>query len=232
MPVSNPLALSDTVPVTQAEGDTPDAGIAGEASRQDHRHGMPATYTPSAHVHDTANITTGRFGMARMPDGASGLVLTAQGAGVDPVYAAAAAYIEGARVTHSVSQTIPNATFTTIAFDTERWDTDGIHDNVVNNSRLTCRTAGKYLIVANIRLDDAVNGTRFRVEIYLNGITTIASQDFAVGATQLCHLVVATIYDLAVNDYVETRSYQNSGDSQTITKLAAESPEFMMHRIG
>jgi hypothetical protein len=36
-----------------------------------------------------SQITSGRFGMARMPDGASGYVLTAQGGGADPVYAAA-----------------------------------------------------------------------------------------------------------------------------------------------
>lgn len=38
-----------------------------------------------------SKITSGRFGMARMPAGTSGQVLTAQGAGVDPAYAAAAA---------------------------------------------------------------------------------------------------------------------------------------------
>ena len=38
---------------------------------------------------DASLITTGRFGVARMPDGTSGQVLTAQGVGVDPAYAAA-----------------------------------------------------------------------------------------------------------------------------------------------
>lgn len=37
-----------------------------------------------------ADIVSGRFSMARMPDGASGQVLTAQGVGVNPAYAAAA----------------------------------------------------------------------------------------------------------------------------------------------
>ena len=39
---------------------------------------------------DAAKVTSGRFGVARMPDGTSGLVLTAQGAGADPAYAAPA----------------------------------------------------------------------------------------------------------------------------------------------
>jgi len=36
---------------------------------------------------DTSKITTGRFGMARMPDGTSGYFLKAAGAGSDPAYA-------------------------------------------------------------------------------------------------------------------------------------------------
>jgi hypothetical protein len=36
---------------------------------------------------NTSQITSGRFPMARMPDGASGKVLIAQGVGVDPAYA-------------------------------------------------------------------------------------------------------------------------------------------------
>ncbi len=36
-----------------------------------------------------SQVTSGRFGMARMPDGTSGYVLTAQGTGTNPAYAAA-----------------------------------------------------------------------------------------------------------------------------------------------
>jgi hypothetical protein len=40
---------------------------------------------------DASKITSGRFGMERMPDGTSGYVLTAQGAGANPAYAAVSA---------------------------------------------------------------------------------------------------------------------------------------------
>ena len=51
------------------------------------------THKGDASAHHTkttsaSEITSGRFGMPRMPDGTSGLVLTAQGTGADPVYAA------------------------------------------------------------------------------------------------------------------------------------------------
>ena len=41
---------------------------------------------------DVAKITTGRFGLARMPAGTSTYVLTGQGAGSDPAYASLPAY--------------------------------------------------------------------------------------------------------------------------------------------
>ena len=40
-------------------------------------------------IKDASEITSGRFGMARMPDGTDGYVLTAKGAGIDPAYEAA-----------------------------------------------------------------------------------------------------------------------------------------------
>ena len=54
------------------------AGSQNDFVRRDH-----------VHAHGSTIRCSGRFGMARMPDGASGYVLTAQGAGSDPVYAAA-----------------------------------------------------------------------------------------------------------------------------------------------
>lgn len=42
--------LSDIAPGTIGEGDTPNAGVATVASRDDHTHGSPATWTPAAHA--------------------------------------------------------------------------------------------------------------------------------------------------------------------------------------
>jgi len=50
------------------------------------RHGLGGADEVSL---DAGQITSGRFGMARMPDGTSEYVLTAQGVGVDPTYAPA-----------------------------------------------------------------------------------------------------------------------------------------------
>jgi len=49
MPFIIKIPLSDVAPVTQAEGDVASPGTGTQASRYDHRHGMPSTYTPSTH---------------------------------------------------------------------------------------------------------------------------------------------------------------------------------------
>jgi hypothetical protein len=144
----------------------------------------------------------------------------------------AGGYTEGARVYHSVDQSIPNATVTVLAFDSERYDTDDIHDTVTNNSRLTCKTAGKYLIIGQVRFYANSTGWRW-VDIYLNGTTYIAAFRLDANSASDHEMVIASIYDLAVNDYVELRVVQTSGGSLSV--LAPNngiSPEFMMQRIG
>ena len=136
-----------------------------------------------------------------------------------------------ARVTHDADQSIANSTTTTLAFNTEVADNDVIHDNSTNNSRLTCKTAGTYLIIANVRWDANTTGGR-AVEIRLGGSTIIAENFSAPTPSSVMSHVVATLYELAVNDYVEVRVTQFSGDALNIKLVSGTSPLFMMKRIG
>lgn len=140
-------------------------------------------------------------------------------------------YTEGARVYHDAGQTIPNDTYTSLAFNSERYDTDTIHDPVTNNSRLTCRTTGKYIICFNGYFAENTTGTRL-ILFMLNSTTVIAC--FEPGAVTGTHtrIPLCTIYDLSVDDYVEAQVWQNSGGDLSILSLGNRSPEFMMQRIG
>lgn len=140
-------------------------------------------------------------------------------------------YTAGARVYHSSTQSIPNTTVTVLSFDSERWDTDTIHDPVTNNSRLTCKTAGKYLIIGQARFFS--NATGYRVlYIRLNNTTYIAISGVNAVVGSATGLIHSTIYDLAVGDYVNLQVYQNSGAARGIYSTAQFTPEFMMQRIG
>jgi len=137
----------------------------------------------------------------------------------------------GARVYNSANQSIANVTWTTVSFDSERYDTDAIHDTVTNNSRLTCVTAGKYIIIFSGLFAANATGSR-GAAITLNGTTYIANITVAKGQSNEAKWSVSTIYDLAVTDYVEARVYQSSGGNLNLTVESNNSIEFMMQRIG
>lgn len=134
----------------------------------------------------------------------------------------------GARVRRSTNQTIANATMTAVSFDTERWDTDAIWDSS-QPTRLTCKTAGVYVITGHVRWDNNTGGTYRLATIRLNGTTEIARQTGVLSAYG--EASVSTVYKLAVNDYVELCVYQDSGGDRTLETQEAWSPEFAMQLI-
>ena len=117
------------------------------------------------------------------------------------------------QVYKAANQSINNTTETPITFGNENWDTDTCHDNATNTSRLTCNTAGTYLVIA--RLTWANNATGYRLlRLFKNGVLgTLLDGDYlpSVSAntesTNLC--VVET--SLVVGDYVEMWGTQSSG---------------------
>ncbi|GAI68621.1 unnamed protein product [marine sediment metagenome] len=142
-------------------------------------------------------------------------------------------YFEGARVYHDADQAIPISTDTILSFNSQRYDTDSIHDPVTNNSRLSCKTAGKYIITLNVTWQQDPVGVSMAMEILLNGSTLIArTWDRTVGSADGYGQVLTTLYDLSVDDYVEARVFQTSPSILNIESRANCSPEFMMQRIG
>jgi len=138
----------------------------------------------------------------------------------------------GARVYNSVAQAIPTSTDTAVTFDSERYDTDTIHEGVTNPSRLTCRTAGKYLIGIALQLDNLIANKHFCVILKLNGTTEICRRTrYNVGG-EPPYLGMNAVYDLAVGDYVETVVHHDNGNDRNILAVEATSPEFWMNRIG
>ncbi|HEX2174158.1 MAG TPA: hypothetical protein VHL09_17125 [Dehalococcoidia bacterium] len=136
-----------------------------------------------------------------------------------------------ARVYHTAAQAIPNTTSTALAFDSERLDTDTIHDPATNNSRLTRQTPGLYLITGHVNW--AANGSgNCCLSIRLNGATVIASQVSPnIGAVNSHDQAIATLYPLAQGDYLELIVYQTSGGALDIQAAGNFSPEFAMTRL-
>lgn len=140
------------------------------------------------------------------------------------------------RAYRSTNQSISNNTATAIALDSERYDQAGgassnQHDTVTNNSRLTCRYAGVYIIGGNARFAANATGHRYAA-VRLNG-TTIIGEDGRgnAGASVETIVPITTLWALAVTDYVELVVVQGSGGSLNVEAVSSYSPEFWMTRV-
>lgn len=129
-----------------------------------------------------------------------------------------------ARVYNSAAITPTISTWTTLTFDSERFDTNGMHSTVMNTSRLTVPSggAGLYLIGGNALFSGGTTPL-LGLRILLNGATVISDIEnlYVAGDTALA---VATFYSLAVGDYVELQVYTNTALS--IAASGNYSPEF------
>ena len=134
----------------------------------------------------------------------------------------------------SAEQSITTNTHTAINFEKELFDTDTIHDLVTNNSRLTCKTAGKYVITTNTGWNPAAGGRRLW-ELYKDGTagTLLAYAELGTipDASSWPMMSLATIADLAVNDYVEIYVYQSSGGAVTSRVPGTGIPNLAMMKI-
>ncbi len=139
-----------------------------------------------------------------------------------------------ARVFNSANLSLSHNTTTALPFDSERWDTDDMHDTVTNSSRLTAQESGKYLIFANVKFGENASGTR-EVLLRLNGTTVIAEERASANVVETGIagnvMSLTTHYSLAAGDYVEFVVTQTSGSTINVLSDPQASPEFGMVKL-
>jgi hypothetical protein len=151
---------------------------------------------------------------------------------VIPAYSADDYFDVGARVYSDTDLYTEQGVPYLVPFNQERYDTDAIHSESVNLTKLFCRTAGKYQIFANIAFDNNNVGYR-SVSIMLNGLTRIAYEvQYNNSTTFYTAINISTFYNMNVNDYVEVEAYQNSGGNLMLKKYQNTGIEAGMQRIG
>ena len=144
----------------------------------------------------------------------------------------AAVHGQGCRVYNSAATTLgSNDTATALSFNSERWDNDNCHSPTVNPTRLTCNTAGIYVITGSVVFAANASGYRF-AGILLNSATYIGSDRRSATPTSSTVITVTAIYQLAAGDYVELRVAQTSGGNLDVMVVGNNSPEFAMIRVG
>lgn len=138
------------------------------------------------------------------------------------------------RIFHSVNQTFTDATEASVTFDSERYDTDNMHD-LVNPTRITFRTAGLYIVTGHIEWPAAADWVDSYLLIRVNGsgISIVTERKDFTTFNGSKFLTATTTYKFAVNDYVELRAYYDSASgSRNIIADPPRSPEFMATWIG
>lgn len=124
-----------------------------------------------------------------------------------------------------VYKTAQTVTDDFLAFDAELWDSDTLHDNSTNNSRLTVPITGKYHVTAS----SFVSVTNARLEVWVNGViargrgSSPSYNNYAVASADL---------DLAATDYVQIKGV--SGGSATYGDAGnnGDNTVFSIHLIG
>jgi hypothetical protein len=143
--------------------------------------------------------------------------------------------VAGARVTNSTNQAVGNgestAGWVTLAFDTETFDTNGMHDNAVNNSRLTAQRAAYYAFAGSVAFQSNGTGTRFgRVLVTPTVGSAVSISEFNIPAVQpstgsfTTRVIVSALYHLAVGDYAQFQVYNSSGITLNILGDTASIP--------
>jgi hypothetical protein len=155
--------------------------------------------------------------VARLAVGANDTVLTADSSTATGLKWAAAAggssTFVGCSLKKTTSQSVPNATYTVLSFNSELYDTNGFHDNTTNNTRITIPSGkgGYYEVAFAIPLSNNTTGDRI-YHIYKNG-SLISEHGGTPSAVYPVHEGKRNLA-LVATDYLELYVYQSSGGNR------------------
>lgn len=131
----------------------------------------------------------------------------------------------GTRVYNTGTVTVGHQSATPVAFPTEAFDTDALHDTATNNTRITFPFGGKYIVGGCVWWQSGSGGIR-QVAIRLNGGNELhndrKSGNYPVSV--ICQ--PTTIYDFSAGDYVELVCFQDSGASVNLDVVNPFAPSF------
>lgn len=139
---------------------------------------------------------------------------------------------QGARVFCSIATNAASGSTTTVQYDNVRYDTDGMFD-AAQPTRLTCKTAGIYLLGGNVTFEADADGERL-VRVIVNNLTVVNSVMLPPAKNTVTVLNVSSLFYLNQNDYIEMQVFHNSTTLDPIPILAspAVSPEFWAQKVG
>lgn len=122
-------------------------------------------------------------------------------------------------VSRTRNQTIATNTWTALAFNLEKHDTDTMHSVSVNSSRITFTTAGVYLVTLYALWTNKDILSFFLAQILKNGVDELGFDTKRLDATSkdlFTGHTISVLESFAAGDYVEARVLQDSLGNLTI----------------
>lgn len=117
-----------------------------------------------------------------------------------------------------------------ITLDSERFDSEAMHDVSSATTRLTCVTPGRYWIWGNVAFASNATGVR-AVQVVWNNTSAVGQTIVQAVNGDVTIAGAGGFWDMAANDYVELRAVQTSGGALNAQAVNGF-PSFGMTRVG
>jgi hypothetical protein len=170
---------------------------------------------------------------ARLAVGANGETLIADSTAATGLKWAKSPNFVGCSLYQTAGSTsITNGTYVAMAYDAERFDTHGFHDNVTNNSRITIPAGlgGYYLVRMNTRFDLSAVGTR-QGALFVNGVQVSDNPEYTPSAAVYVSAIGSLILNLNAGDYLQHAVRQTTAGALSIYARNEELP-FQVQFLG
>lgn len=129
----------------------------------------------------------------------------------------------------TAAQSIPNAAFTALTFDTNTVDSYSGHSTVTNTSRYVAQVAGWYWVAGVYATTNIGSALDFGPQIRKNGTAVQGLTVAAASAGTNQGLQVAGPVFLLIGDYVEIYAFQSSGAAHNTATFADLTSSLSVH---
>jgi|TARA_R100000482_G_scaffold43866_1_gene15339 hypothetical protein len=120
---------------------------------------------------------------------------------------------------------VANATFQTVLFQTEYFDTDSAYDPSTGRFTVPSGEAGKYLFTFNLRRASWASA-RFITTFAKNGSDVSYFEDAVGSGSDRGSAGGSVIMDLSAGDYITIKCYHTNGSAQNIEGGVGQSSQF------
>lgn len=173
--------------------------------------------TAELNILDGVTATAAELNYADGPNAASKFCLLDGSAKVP--FAQRSAF-RGALVGKTSGQSVSTSNVTALTFDSEDYDTDTIHDNATNNTRLTVPTGVTKVRLSGQTVTSGISTGQFDVFIYKNGAaftpgSATSRLRHSGTSTNPAQNVTSSIISVASGDYFELMVAQYTGGAVT-----------------